>query len=140
MTKIRIVWGGREAYCEEEQEDGVLLFDSFDEIPSFASEEEEAAWYDTHRPSSRLLEEATRRERERRARGEPEPAALQRLRELVPTRPPEPRRYPPEDEGKYIVERDEVPAFASEAERAAYWQTHTLRRMASAEGGRKPRT
>jgi hypothetical protein len=138
-AKIRIVWGGREAYSEEEQQDGLIPFDSFGEIPSFASHEEEAAWFDTHRPSSRLLEDAIRRDCERRARGGPEPPALRRLRELVPARPLEPRIYPPGDEGKRIVEPDEVPAFASGAERDAYWQTNTLSRAAPAKGGRGPR-
>jgi len=138
-TKIRIVWGGREAYCEEEQE-GLLPFDSFDEIPVFRSNEEEAVWYDTHRPSSRLLEDAIRRERERRSRGEPKQPALQRLRELVPARTPERRIYSQEDEGKRIVEPDEVPAFTSDAERKAYWQKHTISRRAPPRGGREPRS
>jgi hypothetical protein len=37
------VWGGREACSEGEQPDGLVASDSFDETPSTASCEEEAA-------------------------------------------------------------------------------------------------
>ena len=55
----------------ESPDDGMILFDSFDEIPDFATEDEEDAWWQTHDFSDRLADEIVRRERERRARGEP---------------------------------------------------------------------
>jgi hypothetical protein len=47
------------------------LIDSWDELPVFASEAEEQAWWETHDVSDRLLTAAVARERARRERGEP---------------------------------------------------------------------
>lgn len=55
----------------ETRDDRLILFDSFDEIPDFASEDDEDAWWQTHDFSDWLADEIVRRERERRARGEP---------------------------------------------------------------------
>lgn len=46
------------------------LIDLLDEVPCFASDSEERAWWETHDFSDRALAEAVRLERERRARGE----------------------------------------------------------------------
>jgi len=44
--------------------------DSWDEVPDFACEDDEVAWWNSHEFSERFLADAVARERERRARGE----------------------------------------------------------------------
>lgn len=132
-TKIPIVWGGNEAYCDADGDNApVEYFDSWDAIPCFANEQEEAAWYDTHRPSGRLIRESIRDDR----RIEAPPEVLEMLARIH-KRPVSPRIYPPEDEGKIIVEPADIPSFRSDAEREVYWQEHTLRRTAAGPAGRR---
>jgi hypothetical protein len=47
------------------------LIDSWDEVPDFASEAEEQAWWERHDLSERFLADAATRERERRRHGAP---------------------------------------------------------------------
>ena len=45
------------------------LIESWEDVPRFVTEADEQAWWETHDFSDRLLAEAVRHERERRARG-----------------------------------------------------------------------
>jgi len=46
-----------------------VLIDSWEEVPHFATEADEQAWWARHDFSDRLLADAVRHEHERRARG-----------------------------------------------------------------------